>query len=107
MLTRILSVVSLAILAIAGGVPVGQCNGGSIQCCDSVQQASQASSLLQQVGLVPADVGLLGQVGVNCVPITVIGTGAGCQASQQSACCSGNNFNGLVTVGCSPINVNA
>ncbi|KAI6033290.1 hydrophobin [Pisolithus marmoratus] len=107
MLARILSVVPLALLALAGGEPEGQCNGGTIQCCQSIQQASQASSLLQQVGLIPADVGLLGQVGVNCIPITVIGTGAGCQASQQSACCTGNNFNGLVTVGCSPINVNA
>lgn len=92
MLTRIISVVPLALLAIAGGEPGGQCNGGSIHCCQSVQQASQVASLLQQVNLVPATVGLLGQVGVNCVPITVIGTGAGCQATQQSACCTGDNF---------------
>ncbi|KAI6169179.1 hypothetical protein EDD17DRAFT_1749688 [Pisolithus thermaeus] len=60
-----------------------------------------------QVNLIPATVGLLGQVGVNCVPITVIGTGVGCQAIQQSAYCPGDYFDGLVIVDCPPININA
>ncbi|KAI6105224.1 hypothetical protein EDD16DRAFT_1633369 [Pisolithus croceorrhizus] len=63
--------------------------------------------LLQQVNLIPATVGLLGQVGVNCVPITVIGTGVGCQAIQQSAYCPGDYFVSLVIVDCPPININA
>ncbi|KAI6108286.1 hypothetical protein F5141DRAFT_107628 [Pisolithus sp. B1] len=37
----------------------------------------------------------------------VIGTGADCQAIQPSACCTDDNFDGLVTVGCSPMNINA
>ncbi|PPQ81176.1 hypothetical protein CVT24_009476 [Panaeolus cyanescens] len=80
------------------------CNTGSLQCCNSVQQASQIPTLINNVGL-GAIIGLLGQVGVTCTPITVIGTG-GNSCTTQPACCSGNTFNGLITLGCSPININ-
>ncbi|KAK0434448.1 hydrophobin [Armillaria borealis] len=51
---------------------------------------------------------LTGSVGVSCVPITVIGVG-GTQCSNQVDCCTDNNFvsngNGLVSLGCSPLNI--
>jgi len=67
--------------------------------------------------------GLPGLMGTGCTPITVIGTGSGSDCTQQPVCCSDNYFvriqpsfsiseflklllqNGLINVGCSPINL--
>ncbi|KAK0447438.1 hydrophobin 2 [Desarmillaria tabescens] len=84
----------------------GQCNTGSIQCCN---QAGPANSL----PLVVLLTGLFGiilpsvdvPVGLNCNPLSVIGAG-GNSCTQQSVCCENNNFNGLIAVGCTPINLN-
>ncbi|EJD00320.1 fungal hydrophobin [Fomitiporia mediterranea MF3/22] len=122
--TRLAAGLALPLLAVAtpmpGGVKtitvtapaqpaptgVSQCNTGPIQCCDSVQSSSSG-------GLVSVLLGLLGVVldgvnvpiGVTCSPITVIGAG-GTSCSAQPVCCENNNFNGLIAVGCSPININ-
>ncbi|KAF8976316.1 hydrophobin, partial [Cyathus striatus] len=45
------------------------------------------------------------QVGLNCSPLSVIGAG-GNSCTQQPVCCTGNNFNGLIALGCTPINLN-
>ncbi|KAI6131022.1 hydrophobin [Pisolithus croceorrhizus] len=84
-----------------------QCNTGAIQCCQSLQQADQSASLVQKCGLTVAEAAAQGLVGVNCSPITVVGTGSGCQASAQTACCKNVYFNGEVNIGCSTINVSA
>ncbi|KAF8155516.1 hydrophobin-251 [Crassisporium funariophilum] len=104
-------VLALPILAAASILPRGgtgpssQCNVGTLSCCNSVQDASSSAvtSLLGLLGVILD--GLTGQVGVNCSPITVIGAG-GNSCSAQPACCTGNTFNGVVTAGCSPINLN-
>ncbi|ESK81797.1 hydrophobin [Moniliophthora roreri MCA 2997] len=44
-------------------------------------------------------------IGVQCNPISVIGVG-GNSCTQQPVCCDNNNFNGVVAIGCTPINVN-
>ncbi|KJA19392.1 hypothetical protein HYPSUDRAFT_97137, partial [Hypholoma sublateritium FD-334 SS-4] len=82
-----------------------QCNTGSIQCCNSVQDA-KASSLtaLFNVLSIPVE-SVTGQVGVTCSPITAVGTG-GNSCTQQAVCCSNNSFNGVVALGCTPININ-
>ncbi|KAL9716598.1 hypothetical protein Ac2012v2_001046 [Leucoagaricus gongylophorus] len=94
-----------------------QCNVGSIQCCNSVQEASDSSTrdrigsifgqggLLGGINLDDFLNGLTGQVGVQCTPINVIGLG-GNSCSAQPTCCTGNNFNGLIATGCTPININ-
>jgi hypothetical protein len=63
--------------AIAGGSPSGdsQCNTGPVQCCNSVEMASDpsAAQLLGVLGVVVQDVNAL--VGITCNPISVIGAG--------------------------------
>ncbi|OCB91513.1 hypothetical protein A7U60_g1248 [Sanghuangporus baumii] len=106
MFAKVFTIASLAILAVATPAPVpadSQCNTGSLQCCNSVQEAdSQAiSGLLSLLGVVVQDVSAL--VGVTCSPIDVIGVGSsGCDASP--VCCTDNSFSGLIALGCVPIN---
>ncbi|KAL5514050.1 hypothetical protein ACEPAG_2811 [Sanghuangporus baumii] len=107
MFAKVFTVASLAILAVATPAPVpaeNQCNTGALQCCDSVQQADSpaASQLLGLLGVVVQGVDAL--VGITCSPISVIGIGsAGCSASP--VCCTDNSFNGLISLGCVPINL--
>ncbi|KAK0200366.1 hydrophobin-251 [Desarmillaria ectypa] len=80
-----------------------QCNTGDIQCCNSMQSASNpgVATLLGLLGLV-LDPNT--NVGVTCSPITVIGV-SGTNCASQPVCCENNNFNGLVALGCTPINI--
>ncbi|KAF5310913.1 hypothetical protein D9619_007758 [Psilocybe cf. subviscida] len=88
-----------------GSAPSNQCNTGSLQCCNSVQNANSASiaGLLGLLGIVVGTI--TGQVGVTCSPITVIGA-SGTSCSAQPVCCTNNSFNGVVALGCTPINLN-
>ncbi|KAL4262258.1 Hydrophobin [Pleurotus pulmonarius] len=84
--------------------PVSECNTGSIQCCNSVQAASSPA-----VGLLAGLLGIVlgpltGLVGLTCSPLSVIGIGSN-SCSAQTVCCTGNSFNGLIVLGCSPINL--
>ncbi|KAL1685952.1 SC3 hydrophobin [Schizophyllum commune] len=80
------------------------CSSGPVQCCNSVQQANSqsASLLLGLLGIVLQDLSVL--VGLGCTPITVIGAG-GNECSSTTVCCENNNFNGLINIGCTPINI--
>lgn len=81
------------------------CNTGSMHCCDSVTSSNSlmASALAGLLGIVlPRDTA----VGITCSPLSAVGLGHGGTCTQQPVCCSGNNFSGLVVVGCSPININ-
>ncbi|KAF8553784.1 hypothetical protein OG21DRAFT_1584308 [Imleria badia] len=44
---------------------------------------------------------------ITCNPVTVIGGGSGAKCTTQSACCTGNTFNGLVNIVCASISVDA
>ncbi|CAA7269621.1 unnamed protein product [Cyclocybe aegerita] len=44
-------------------------------------------------------------VGVTCSPIDVIGIG-GNSCSAQPVCCQNNSFNGIIAIGCTPVNLN-
>ncbi|KAF5348085.1 hypothetical protein D9758_010062 [Tetrapyrgos nigripes] len=102
---KIITISALATLAAATGAPASQCNTGNLQCCNSVQSSN--------TGLVSGLLGLLGvvlgavdaQVGVTCSPISVIGVG-GNSCTAQPVCCENNSFNGIVALGCSPVNLN-
>ncbi|KAF9558360.1 fungal hydrophobin [Agrocybe pediades] len=103
-------VLGLPLLAVANAIPrtdspSNQCNTGSIQCCNSVQSAS-SSSVAGLLGLLGVVVGsVTGLVGVTCSPISVIGI-AGNSCSAQPVCCTNNSFNGIIALGCTPINLN-
>ncbi|KAI5994894.1 hydrophobin-3 precursor [Pisolithus orientalis] len=110
MFSRVFAIASLAALAVAGPLVArdsSQCNTGPIQCCQQVQQASDFDSIFQELGIANVFAGITGQIGTSCTPITVVGTGSGAQCNAQTVCCSGNQWGGLVNVGCMPINVNA
>ncbi|PBK73266.1 fungal hydrophobin [Armillaria solidipes] len=84
----------------------GSCNTGSAQCCKSVQDP-KSSAVQQALGLLNIPIGTItAGVGLTCDPITVIGLGT-TQCANQPVCCEQNNYNGLVALGCTPINVGA
>ncbi|KAG7451560.1 hydrophobin-251 [Guyanagaster necrorhizus] len=94
-------------LFVAGSaVPRGGtgCTTGEVQCCQSVQSATSTpvSTLLGLLGVVLGNLGV--DVGVTCSPISVIGVG-GNSCSTQTVCCEDNSFNGLIAIGCTPINI--
>ncbi|KDR81003.1 hypothetical protein GALMADRAFT_136066 [Galerina marginata CBS 339.88] len=106
----VLFVFALSALATAGVLPrhddhSSQCNTGKSHCCDSTHEPSSnaVSHLLGLLG-VPIDP-LTGLVGLKCSPGGVVGVG-GTSCSAQPVCCTNNTFNGLVALGCTPINVN-
>jgi len=80
------------------------CNTGSVQCCNSVTTAKNpvAALLLGLLGLV-----LDGNtsVGLTCSPVSAVGVGSN-ECSETPACCTDNSFNGIVAIGCTPININ-
>ncbi|KIJ28430.1 hypothetical protein M422DRAFT_92498, partial [Sphaerobolus stellatus SS14] len=83
-----------------------QCNTGDAQCCNTVGAANSipgVSTLLGLLGIVLQDVSVI--VGLGCTPITVIGLGQGANCAQQPVCCTDNQFNGLINIGCSPISL--
>ncbi|RPD69549.1 fungal hydrophobin [Lentinus tigrinus ALCF2SS1-7] len=96
-----------SVLAVATPVPggSGSCSTGPIQCCKSVEKASDpaTSVLLGLVGVVVQGVDVL--VGLTCSPITVIGVGSGGSCEASTVCCENNNVGGLVSIGCVPVSL--
>ncbi|ETW76631.1 hydrophobin-like protein [Heterobasidion irregulare TC 32-1] len=104
----LLSVLGLVLVAAAHPSPstkrTGQCNTGKLNCCDTVGK-SDDPSISKQLGLLGVVLqGLSVPVGLSCDPIDLIGVGDGSNCAQQPACCTGDVQNGLVNLGCTPIN---
>ena len=81
MFAKLFTITSLAILAAAtptpgGGSGSGSCSTGPIQCCNTVEKASDpaAAGILSSIGVVVQDVNAL--VGLTCSPVTVVGVGS-------------------------------
>ncbi|KAF5354821.1 hypothetical protein D9756_005702 [Leucocoprinus leucothites] len=106
---RFAAALTLALPAIVAATAIprqsGNCNTGALQCCNQVQQAdSQTANLLS--GLLGIALGSLQlPIGLSCSPLDILGVG-GNSCSAQPACCSGNTFGGLISLGCNPINLN-
>ncbi|KAH6919085.1 hydrophobin-315 [Coprinopsis sp. MPI-PUGE-AT-0042] len=110
-----LSTVVLAFTLVAGvlaaptpsEVEYEQCNGGTVQCCNSTENhkslSQKTTGLLALLGV---DVNrITASVGVQCSSINVLSITAGQSCTQQTVCCSNNNFEGVVALGCNPINI--
>ncbi|KAF9007118.1 origin recognition complex subunit 5 C-terminus-domain-containing protein [Cyathus striatus] len=101
-----LATVTLALASLAAATPARRdsCTTGALQCCDSVQAANSpaTSTLLSLLGIAVQDV--TAQVGLTCSPISAVGVG-GNACTAQPACCTDNSFNGVVALGCTPINI--
>ena len=82
MFAKLFTIASLAILAVATPTPGGgsagnSCTTGPVQCCESIQKASDpaATKILGGLGIVLQDLDVL--VGLTCSAISVIGVGSG------------------------------
>ncbi|KAL1742957.1 Sc3 protein [Schizophyllum fasciatum] len=80
------------------------CSSGPVQCCNQVTSANNqsASLLLGLLGIVLQDLNVL--IGISCTPISVLGGGDN-ECTSQTVCCENNSFNGLINIGCAPINI--
>ncbi|KAF8204672.1 hydrophobin-315 [Pholiota molesta] len=108
------ALITLAIVTLAVATPTrrntppatSECDTGSTECCDSTSTASNpvTAALLGSLGIPIGSV--TGLVGLTCSPLTVVGA-SGTSCSAQPVCCTNNSFNGVVALGCTPINLNA
>ncbi|KAH9950780.1 hydrophobin-domain-containing protein [Amylocystis lapponica] len=83
----------------------GQCNTGSIQCCQSTEAANSpaGSLLLGLLGVVVQGVDVL--LGLDCSPINVVGVGSGNTCDASPVCCEDNSVGNLISIGCVPVSL--
>ncbi|KIJ69889.1 hypothetical protein HYDPIDRAFT_104545 [Hydnomerulius pinastri MD-312] len=86
--------------------PASECTTGPVQCCNSVATTltPALTTLLESLGLDASSVAL--PIGLTCDPISVVGVGSGATCNAEPVCCTNNSFNGVVSLGCSPVNLN-
>ncbi|TEB33732.1 fungal hydrophobin [Coprinellus micaceus] len=108
--SSLIAVSALVTSAAASGtppapIPPSQCNTGPIQCCQSTGFVDEpaVSNVLSLLGIVVQDLNVF--AALTCSPISVIGL-PGNSCSAQPVCCTNNTFNGLISLGCTPININ-
>ncbi|KAF8137236.1 hydrophobin [Boletus edulis] len=95
-----------SLTALAAAQVSSQCAPGDseIVCCNMVQSAYVVPNLLSTTGISNAAAADLGLVGLTCTTLTVIGLGKSCATKQMPLCCTDNNYNGTISLGCSYIN---
>ncbi|KAG7094395.1 hypothetical protein E1B28_007995 [Marasmius oreades] len=92
-------------MALPGGGGGGA--GTGTQCCQQVQQASAITGATKTLlGLLGVDLdNITGLVGLNCSPITVVGSGNGaCSSGTTAVNCTDNSYGNLVHLGCVLVN---
>ncbi|KAF8419610.1 fungal hydrophobin-domain-containing protein [Boletus edulis BED1] len=99
----------VAFLAVARGVPTStgnsECdNDGQLQCCQQVLNVRPTSDA-RLAGLLGLG-DILGNIGLSCDPINVLGIGNGANCQEQAVCCTDVTQNGFLNFGCSPVIVN-
>ncbi|KAK6835919.1 hypothetical protein RU639_002099 [Aspergillus parasiticus] len=93
--------ITLGVLGVASSAdPTSQCDYGPVQCCQRVglPTDSAVGLLLGLLGVAVQDMSTL--VGLTCNPIS---QGGSCSANP--VCCENNSFNGLVAIGCKPVDL--
>jgi len=99
---------SMAVFVAAAPTAPGSqaCSTGPVQCCNQVHKKDSSEFALFH-GLLPIGLqDVTGSLALDCSPLSVVGLG-GNSCSAQTVCCQDNTFNGLINVGCTPINLNA
>ncbi|KIJ53817.1 hypothetical protein M422DRAFT_154636, partial [Sphaerobolus stellatus SS14] len=77
---------------------------GPVKCCNVVGKATDPAVVSQAGNLLAAAIqGITATVGLGCTNVPVIAGAVGPNCAQQPVCCEGNNFNGLVNIGCTPV----
>ncbi|KAG7094371.1 hypothetical protein E1B28_007972 [Marasmius oreades] len=99
---------ALTTLAAATALPRGGGGGGDsdTQCCKQLVPASDksAAAILGLLGIVLQDLTVI--VGLNCSPITVIGSNNGaCSDGSNTVNCDDNSHGGLISIGCVPVTI--
>ncbi|KAG2140582.1 fungal hydrophobin [Suillus clintonianus] len=82
-----------------------QCDTGYIKCCNGNNIYSQTEPNLYELGLVDVAAAVDAFVALECSGVSVVGTSSGCTANQQPLCCENEKYNGIVSIGCTPIGV--
>ncbi|KAF7419395.1 hypothetical protein PC9H_001985 [Pleurotus ostreatus] len=99
-------VAALASLAVATPLALrtdSRCNTESVKCCNKSEDA-ETFKKSASAALIPIKIGdITGKVYSECSPIVGLIGGSSCSA--QTVCCDNAKFNGLVNIGCTPINV--
>ncbi|KAF9493696.1 hydrophobin 3 [Pleurotus eryngii] len=99
-------VAALASLAVATPLALrtdSSCNTESVKCCNSSEDAHTFKENVL-AALIPIEIGeITGKVYSQCSPI--VGLIGGTSCSGQTVCCENAKFNGVVNIGCTPINV--
>ncbi|KAG9226669.1 hypothetical protein CCMSSC00406_0006106 [Pleurotus cornucopiae] len=83
--------------------PTPGCSTGEVKCCNDLKKKEDPA-----VGLILGLLGIVlgpivGLIGLHCSD-PILGLG-GPKCSSQTVCCTNNKFNGLINIGCSPINI--
>ncbi|KAI0333078.1 fungal hydrophobin [Cubamyces sp. BRFM 1775] len=96
---------AIAALALPLLVVAQECNTGSLECCQALEDTDSpaGSAILALLNLNLQDV--IGQIGLECIPINIIGVGAGNQCTAQPVCCSSNDVGGVASIGCIPVQI--
>ncbi|KAJ2919439.1 hypothetical protein MD484_g1006, partial [Candolleomyces efflorescens] len=116
MLARVFSLIAISSVFLAAtavptpggkGGDVSQCNGGTVQCCNEYhEKETEDESVKGLLSLLHINLdGVEGMIGMNCSPVSAVAIGNGASCSTQQVCCQDNKYNGLINVGCSPINI--
>ncbi|KAL0958565.1 hypothetical protein HGRIS_000705 [Hohenbuehelia grisea] len=80
-------------------------NTGDLHCCNSLQESDSqsVSDIFSILGTDPTIAGTGAQVGFACSPlVSDTGLAGDATCSQQTACCSDTQFNGVIALGCMP-----
>jgi len=100
------STVTVTVTTTATATPLSQCRADAVQCCQSTMTTGVDGILNLILGLLNVVVEGVGvSVGISCSPVTVVGA-SGTSCNVQPVCCENDTFNGLIAIGCVPININ-
>ncbi|KAI0755529.1 fungal hydrophobin [Fomes fomentarius] len=89
---------------ITGNPHNSTCSSGPVQCCDTSALAStpKGADALGLLGIVLEDLNVV--LGLQCIPISIIGVGLSASCKNQAMCCQ-DNSHGAVAIDCLPIQI--